>query len=50
MKYFLQKNFLNIGPKLFYLGILGLELEKATVLWFFISAPPNFFKQNFVQK
>ena len=30
-----KKTFLNVGPKLFYLGIFGLELEKATVLWFF---------------
>ena len=48
-KYFLTK-LLNVEPKLSYLGIFWLELEKATALCFFKSAPSNFFKQNFVQK
>ena len=34
----------------YYLGIFGLELEKATVLWYFTSATQIFFKQSFVQK
>ena len=45
-----KKTYLNVGPKLFYLGIFGLELVKATGLCFFTSAPLIFFKQNFVQK
>ena len=36
---------------MFFWGIFLLELEKATVLWFFIHRYPEiFFKQNFVQK
>ena len=35
---------LNVGPKLSYLGIFGLELEKTTVLWYLTLAPSNFSK------
>ena len=45
-----KKFFLNAGLKLFYLGIFGLEIEEATVLWLFTSASSNFYKRNFVQK
>ena len=41
-----KKTFLNVGPKLSYLGIFGLELEKATVLWYFTSVPSNFSKRK----
>ena len=37
-----KKTFLNRGPRLSYLGIFGLELKKATVLWYFTSTPSNF--------
>ena len=33
-----------------YLGIFGLELEKATLLLYFTSAPPNFSKQKIWSK
>ena len=46
----MQKTFLNVGPKLFYLGIFGLELEKATVLWFFYISTLKFFQTKFCQK
>ena len=39
-----KKALLNVGPKLSYLGIFGLELEKTTVLWYFTLAPSNFSK------
>ena len=42
--------FLNIGQKLFYLGIFGLELEKATVLWFFYISTLKFFQTKFFPK
>ena len=42
-----KKTFLNVGPKLFYLGILGLELEKATVLWLFYISTLKFFQIKF---
>ena len=29
-----------------FIGIFGVELEKATVLWYFISAPSNFSKHK----
>ena len=45
-----QKTFLNVGPKLSYLGIFGLELEKATVLWYFTSVPLNFSKHKILPK
>ena len=45
-----KKTFLNVGPKLFYLGIFGLELEKATVLWIFYISTLTFSIQNFVKK
>ena len=48
---FLQKKtFLNVGPKLFYLGTVGLELEKATVLWFFYISTLKFFQTKFCSK
>ena len=51
MGYFVQeKSFLNVGPKLFYLGIFGLELEKATVLWFFYISTLKFFQEKFCSK
>ena len=50
MLYFLQKTLLNVGPKLFYLGIFGLELKKACVLWYFTSAPSNFSKHQILTK
>ena len=34
-----KKKKINARPKLSYLGIFGLELEKATALWYFTSAP-----------
>ena len=40
--FFEKKTFLNVGLKLLYLGIFGQELKKATALWYFISAGPNF--------
>ena len=39
-----KKTFLNVGPKLSYLGIFGLELKNATVLSYFPSAPSIFSK------
>ena len=45
-----KKNFFNVGPKLFYLGIFGLEIEKATVVWFFYISTLKFVQKNFVQK
>ena len=45
-----KKTFLNVGPKLSYLGIFGLELEKATVLWYFTSASSNFSKDKLFSK
>ena len=38
----MQKNLLNVGLKLSYFGIFGQDLNKATVLWYFTSAPSNF--------
>ena len=49
MYYFLEKKLLNVGPKLSYLGIFGLALEEATVV-FYISTLNFFQTQNFVQK
>ena len=40
----MQKNSLNVGPKSSYLGIFGLELEKAISIFQFFQT------QNFVQK
>ena len=45
-----KKRFLNVGPKLSHLGIFGLELEKATVLWYFTSAPSNVSKHKISTK
>ena len=45
-----KKNFLNVGPKLFYLVIFGLELEKGTVLWFFYISTLKFFQTKFCPK
>ena len=45
-----KKTFLNAGPKLFYLGTFGLELEKATVLWFFYISNLKFFQTKFCSK
>ena len=45
-----KKNFLNVGPKLFYLGIFGLELKKATILWFFYISTLKFFQSKFCPK
>ena len=45
-----KKTFLNVGTKLFYLGIFGLELEQATVLWFFYISTLKFFQTKFCQK
>ena len=42
-----KKTFLNAGPKLFYLGTFELELEKATVLWFFYISTLKFFQTKF---
>ena len=39
--------FLNVRPKLFYLGIFGLELEKATIPWFFYIITLKFFQTKF---
>ena len=39
---FLAKKLLNVGLKLSYFGIFGQDLNKATVLWYFTSAPSNF--------
>ena len=48
---FLAKNtFLNVGPKLFYLGIFAVELEKATVPWFFYISTLKFFQTKFCPK
>ena len=33
-----------------YLGIFGLELEKAPVMWYFTSAPSNFSKHEISTK
>ena len=38
------------GPKLFSLDIFGLELEKATVLWFFYISTYKFFQIKFCPK
>ena len=35
---------------MFYLGIFGLELEKATVLWFFYISTLKFFQTKFCPK
>ena len=45
-----KKAFLNKVPKLSYLGIFGLELEKATVLWYFTTAPSNLSKHKILTK
>ena len=45
-----KKTFLNIGPKLFYLGTFGMELEKATVLWLFYISTLKFFQTKFCSK
>ena len=45
-----KKIFLNVGPKLFYLGIFGLELKKATILWFFYISTLKFFQSKFCPK
>ena len=45
-----KKTFLNAGPKLFYLGTFGLELEKATVLWFFYISNLKIFQTKFCSK
>ena len=45
-----KKTFLNVEPKLFYLDILRLELGKATLLWYFTSAPSNFNKYKILSK
>ena len=45
-----KKTFLNVGPKLFYLGIFGLELRKATLLWIFYISTPEFFQTKFFPK
>ena len=45
-----KKMFLNVGPRLSYLDIFGLELGKATVLWDFTSAPSNFPKGKISNK
>ena len=45
-----KKSFLNAGPKLFYLGTFGLELEKATVLWFFYISTLKCFQTKFCSK
>ena len=45
-----KKTFLNVGTKLFYLGIFGLELEQATVLWFFYISTLKFFQTKFCPK
>ena len=45
-----KRNFLNEGSKLSYSGIFGLELEKATVLWYFISTSSNFSKHKISTK
>ena len=45
-----KKTFLNVGPKLFYLGIFELELEKTTVLCFFYISTLKFFQTKFCSK
>ena len=45
-----KKIFLNVGSKLFYLGIFGLELRKATLLWIFYISTPEFFQTKFCPK
>ena len=42
-----KKNFLNVGPKLFYLSIFGLELEKAAVLLFFYNSTIKCFQTKY---
>ena len=42
--------FLNVGANLFYLGIFGLELEKATILWVFYISTLKFFQTKFCPK
>ena len=34
-----KETFLNVGPKLYYLGLFVLELGRATLLWYFTSSP-----------
>ena len=45
-----KKTFLNVGLKLFYLGVFVLELEKATELWFFYISTVNFFQTKLCPK
>ena len=45
-----KKKIFNVGPKLFYLGIFGAELKKATVLWFFYINNLKFFPTKFWSK
>ena len=45
-----KKVFLNVGPKLFYLGIFGVELENTTVLWFLYMNTLKFFQRKFCPK
>ena len=37
-----KKTFLNVGPNCLFLVTFGLELEKATVLWYFTAVTSNF--------
>ena len=48
--FLVKKTFLNVGLKLFYLGIFVLELEKATELWFFYISTVNFFQTKLCPK
>ena len=43
-------DFLNVGLKLFYLGIFGLKPEKVTVPWFFHISTLKFFQTKFCSK
>ena len=45
-----RKTFLHVGRKLPYLGIFVLELEEATVLWYFTSTPSNHSKHKILTK
>ena len=45
-----KKTFLNVGPKLFDLSIFGVELEKATVLWYFYISTLKFFQTKLCPK
>ena len=45
-----KKTFLNVGPKLSFLGIFELEPDKATVLRYFTLAPPNFSRHKISTK